>query len=195
LLLVPACAISAGAVYVISPEIFTWAFAPAQNTPDLDETVQAVLAQYSAEPGTELPPGALETQVMAAVVLTVQASTPGAALGSGTSSPTPSPLEDTFVPLSTPLPAKTDPPGYTPPPPTRTPTPRGPTATPVGPTATDVPTQPGPPTDTQPPPPDTPVPPTAGPAPTNTPKLTNTENSPSCTTDNPNNPNYCTPTP
>jgi serine/threonine-protein kinase len=179
LLLLLACTVSAGAIYVISPEIFTSAFAQAQGTPDVQATVDAIVAAFTPAPGTELAPGALETQVMAAVIQTIQASTPSATLGAGTGSPTPAPTGGTFVPVWTPTPTNTYPPGYTPP-----------TATQPAPTDT----QPAP-TATQPGPTDTPEPPTAGPTNTPVPPTKTKEVNPNACNSTPSHPNYCTPTP
>ncbi|MCX6070769.1 MAG: serine/threonine-protein kinase [Chloroflexi bacterium] len=80
LLLLLACALSAGAVGIISPELFAPASAaPAMSLSDIQSTVDVVLTANAPAAGTESPPGALETSVYAAVVQTLQASlTPGA---------------------------------------------------------------------------------------------------------------------
>jgi serine/threonine protein kinase len=75
LLLLLACALSAGAVGIIYPELFGPASAaPAMSPSDIQSTVDVVLTANVPAAGTELPPGALETSVYAAVVQTLQAS-------------------------------------------------------------------------------------------------------------------------
>jgi len=75
LLLLLACAVSAGAVGIIYPEWFRPASAaPAMSPGDIQSTVDVVLTANAPAVGTVLPPGELETVVYAAVVQTLQAS-------------------------------------------------------------------------------------------------------------------------
>lgn len=162
LLLVLACALSAGAVGIIYPELFRPASAaPAMSPSDVQSTVDVVLTANAPAAGTELPPGALETSVYAAVVQTLQASlTPGAGtlpLDAG-GEPTDSLPAAVIFPTSGPAATSTLPTVITP---SRTMVPsatlaatHGPTATSPAPTLTSLPpspTAPGP-TLTSPPP-------------------------------------------
>jgi serine/threonine protein kinase len=189
LLLLLACTVSAGAVGIIYPEIFRPASAaPSYSQADIQSTVDVVLTANSPAAGTELPPGALETSVFAAVIQTLQASQspeagappptrsgdgPTASLPAALVFPTSGPsatltLTTGVTPSRTTAPSATQPPTYGPTStsviPTLTSPP--PTATASGPTLTSPPpsaTTSGP-TQTSPPPSPTPsaspVPPT-----------------------------------
>jgi len=198
LLLLLACAVSAGAAAMIYPELFARASAaPAMSPRDIQSTVDVVLTANRPSPGTDLPPGQLETAVYLAVIHTLQASlTPGAGALPATQAdggPTASLVAMDLLPTASPSATPSQPPSSTPsrtlvPSATKTATP-GPTATASAPTQTPppsvtssgptptlpppTPTSPGP-TDTAPPPSPTatesPVPPTDTAAPpTNTP--------------------------
>ena len=162
LLLLLACAVSAGAVGIIYPEWFRPASAaPAISQGDIQSTVDIVLTANAPATGTDVSPGQLETAVYAAVQ-TLQASlTPEAGTPPPTQSgdgPTVSPQALLLFPTSGPSVTTAPPTGVTPsrtvvPSATRTAT-SGPTATPPGPTQTSPPpspTTPGP-TLTSPPP-------------------------------------------
>jgi serine/threonine protein kinase len=182
LLLLLACAVSAGAVALIYPELFGQASAaPAMSPSDIQSTVDVVLTANPPAPGTDLAAGQLETAVYVAVVRTLQASlTPGVGAPPATetdSEPTASLVAMILLPTGSPSATPTQPSGSTP---SRTAAPSatqaatsGPTQTPPPPSATSSgptptspppsPTSPGP-TETSPPPSSTPtvspVPPT-----------------------------------
>jgi serine/threonine-protein kinase len=162
LLLLLACAVSAGAVGMVYPELFGRASAaPAMSPSDIQSTVDVVLTANPPEPGTDLPPGQLETAVYIAVVHTLEASlTPGA----GTpppiqtdGAPTASLVAMDLVPTGSPSATPTQPASSTP---SRTLVPSATRAATSGPTGTA-----SPPTKTPPPPSDTP----SGPTPTSPP--------------------------
>jgi serine/threonine protein kinase len=189
LLLLLACAVSASAVAMIYPELFGRASAARAMTPsDIQSTVDVVLTANPPAPGTDLPPGQLETAVYIAVIRTLEASlTPGAGTAQpiGTDgAPTASSVDMNPLPTGSPSATPTQPASSTPsrtlvPSATRaatsgptgtasspTQTPPSPSVTPSGPSPTSPPpspTSPGP-TDTPPPPSSTPtvspVPPT-----------------------------------
>jgi len=137
LLLLLACTVSAGAVAVIYPEIFTpAAAAPSLSEADIQATVNVLLTANTSDNGTDLPPGVLETAVYAAVLQTIEASgaptePPGLSSDSLFGTPTSTVFGGLLFPTATPMPTRTYPPGVTPPTSTRTPTgPAGATATP-----------------------------------------------------------------
>jgi len=147
LLLLAACTVSAGAIAVIRPELFTRVDAAAP-TPDeaaratmVRATVDYLVSLNAPEQGTELPPGALETAVMAAVMQTIMASgEPTEAAGAATETivgpvgtPTPTIPGGIIFPSLAPTRTRTLRPGETPPTPTPTPSPsRTPTASSTG---------------------------------------------------------------
>jgi serine/threonine protein kinase len=171
MLLLLACAVSAGAVGMIYPWLFGQASAaPAMSQRDIQSTVDVVLTANPSAPGTDLAPGQLETAVYIAVVRTLQAS-----LAPATDVPPPTETDGTpsaslqamiLVPTSSPSATPTQPPWSTP---SRTAVPSAtqgatsaPTATSSGPTRTPLlpsPTSSGP-TPTAPPPSATPPGPT-----------------------------------
>jgi hypothetical protein len=186
LLLLLACTVSAGAVAIIRPEIFTGAAAaPGINPADVQGTVDARLATALAG-GTTVPTGSLETEIYATVLVAVEASRIAAGGPSSTPSSTPTPSATgpgvVVLPSATPTPSPTRTlrPGETPPTATRTPPPSATgaatstgmataTSSGVPPTNTSQPptntSQPPtdtsqPPTNTSQPPTDTPQPPT-----------------------------------
>jgi serine/threonine protein kinase len=194
LLLLLACAVSAGAVAMIRPELFGRASAaPPMGPSDIQSAVDVVLTANPPPPGMDLPPGQLETAVYIAVMRTLEASlTPGAGSpqpigteGARTASsvdmnlvPTGSPSATTTQPASstpsrTPVPSATRAAtsGATGTPSSATQIPPPPSDTPPGPTPTSPPpsdTPPGP-TDTPPPPSSTPTVPPASPTGTSLP--------------------------
>ncbi len=180
LLLLLACAVSAGAVGIIYPELFRPASAaPAISQGDIQSTVDVVLTANAPAAGTELPAGALETSVYAAVVQTLQASlTPDAGTPPPTQSeggPTSSPQSLLIFPTSGPSATHDPPTGVTR---TRTTAPSatqastaGPTPTSPGPTLTSppaLPTSPGPTLTSPPPSPTSPGPTLTSPPPSPT---------------------------
>jgi serine/threonine-protein kinase len=188
LLLLLACAVSAGTIAVIRDDLFARASAQGVgfSEADVQASVESGLATALAA-GTVLPTGALETQIYSAFLAAVEATNVAAGSPSSTPSDTPT-ATATPGPLGSPTPTltyppgvtpptatRTYPPGVTPPTPTRTPTPTetstGPSDTP---TTADTPTDTLQPTDTPVPPTDTPVPPTNTPQPTDTSNPTNT---------------------
>jgi serine/threonine-protein kinase len=193
LLLLLACSVSAGAIAVIRPELFSGAAAAGvpMSDAEIQATVESRLATALAG-GTDMPTGALETEIYSAVLAAVEAtniagggpsSTP-----SFTPSPTPTPAGGTFFPTQTPTNTRTLRPGeptFTPPPPstpapTPTPTiPGAPTAT-TGPTSTSEP-----PTATSQPPTGTVQPPTGTVQP---PTATQTSGPPTATPNTPSGP-------
>jgi hypothetical protein len=208
LLLLAACSVSAGAIAVIRPGLFTGASAAvAVDGTDIAMTVEARFATAVAA-GTVLPTGALETMVAGTAAVAVEAAMEQTRVAGGgpssTPSDTPTPtLTQTYPPgvtpptptrtyppgVTPPTPTQTYPPGVTPPTATRTPTPGGATATPptTGPSGTSQPPtdtlQPPtntlqPPTNTLQPPTSTSQPPTATPT-LSPPTATKTPNTPS----------------
>jgi serine/threonine protein kinase len=184
LLLLAACTVSAGAIAVIRPDIFTGASAQGiqLSEADLQATIDSRLATALAA-GTSMPTGALETEIYATVFAAVEATRIAAGGPSSTPSPTSSAAPTLggggFIPTSTFPPTKTLRPGETPPTSTNIPLP-SPTPTPsaIGaitatggatstlastPTGTTVPTNTPGPSATS-----TPAPPTATPPPTST---------------------------
>jgi serine/threonine-protein kinase len=197
LLLLLACSVSAGAIAVIRPELFSGAAAAGvpMSDAEIQATVESRLATALAG-GTDMPTGALETEIYSAVLAAVEATNIAGGGPSSTPSETPTATNvggvfpgSTLTPTRTyppgvtpPTPTQTYPPGVTPPTPTRTPTPGGPTETPptINPSETVQPPTDTvqPPTATVQPPTNTVQPPTAtltsGP-----PTATNTPNTPS----------------
>jgi len=181
LLLLTACAVSAGAIAVIRPEIFSPAAAASSlSEAEIQATVEFLLALNAPQAGSGVSEDELATAIMAAVMQTVAAGQSTAAPGEPTStlagSPTPTIPGGIIFPTLTPTPTGTLKPGETPPTSTPTPSPsRTPTPTDTGavtPTNTDVPTATPQPTDTREP----------------------TINPNACKS-TPSHPNYCTPTP
>jgi hypothetical protein len=158
LLLLLACTVSAAAVAVIRPELFTGASAQGVQLSDADvqATVEVRLATALAA-GTTVPTGALETEIYATVMAAVEATR----IAGGGPSSTPSTTATEAATMAgsavfptippTAGPSRTLRPGETPPTATRTPTPGSATGTPSAATATQAPTStPVPPTATNP---------------------------------------------
>jgi hypothetical protein len=179
LLLLLACIVTTGAIAVIYPELYsTPVAAQALTDGQIQATVDVLLTANAPAPGTEVPPGLMETAVKAAVLETLSAT--GAVDLPTEIFPTENPLmtstpsPEIFFPSLTPTRTRTLRPGETPPTSTRSPTPsRTPTATlPGAPTwtASLPPSATSAPTATNTPVPTNTLPPTH----TNTPAPTNT---------------------
>ena len=145
LLLLLACTVSAGAVYVIYPEIFTPASASGLSEADVKATVEGAVLTANAEAGgTAMSTEEFQTAIAAAVLQTMEASwTPDTPLALATEtpgSPIPTLPGSTGLPQATPTPTRTLRPGETPPTSAPTPTPSR--------TPTETPTQPGVPSST-----------------------------------------------
>jgi hypothetical protein len=192
LLLLLACTVSAGAVAVIRPELFTGASAAGSqlSEADIQATVDVLLTANSPDIGTPLPPGALETAVYAAVLQTIEASgaptdAPGLPTETPFGTPTPTIPGGIVFPTLTPTRTRTLLPGETPATPTPTPSPSR-TSTPTSTGAlTSTPTLMDTPTDTT-------VPTnTPGPSATATPSRTPTALAPTDTVEPTINPQFC----
>jgi len=120
LLLLAACTVSAGAIAVIRPDIFTGAAAQGiqLSEADLQATIDSRLATALAA-GTSMPTGALETEIYATVFAAVEATRIAAGGPSSTPSTTPTGTATTggggFIPAPTFRPTRTLRPGETPP--------------------------------------------------------------------------------
>lgn len=187
LLLLLACTVSAGAIAVIYPEIFNPASAaPSISGDEIQATVNVLLTANAPAAGTEVPPGALETAIYAAVLQTLAATegievpTDGVPTENPLFTSTPTPVFR--FPTLTPTRTRTLRPGETPPTPTHTPTAsRTPTASATGaPTSTESNTPA--PTASNTPAPTATIPsvPTATTQPTNTPQPPTPTNMPGC---------------
>jgi tRNA A-37 threonylcarbamoyl transferase component Bud32 len=193
-----ACPAAAAATAVYFPDLLNGGAAAANQPLDIQGTVDVLLTLNAPAPGTQLPPGAMETAIYVAVLQTLAANgtpvmEPGVevvVLGAGsegTTTPLPFAL---FFPTSPPPASRTLAPGESPLPPSATPSPtRTPTA---GPSPTTGSTAPATPTtvgsspmptipvsatvavalDTTTPPTATPVAPSPTPVPTSAPTST-----------------------
>ncbi len=178
LLALLACSVSATGIALFYPDLLgTSASAQGLSEADLQATVDLIVAA-NISLATDMPPGALETAIYAAVLQTIEASGSPPEGESPTAnpslSPTPTLPGSIIFPTAPPTVTRTLAPGESPPPPVPTPTPsRTPTATLPGPTATSGSTATATlaptgtaslaPTTTSVPPTNTPVPPTSTP--------------------------------